>query len=55
MEQRDVGTVGHDFAVKREKIRIDLHAEHGSGPDPHKAIEIYGSRVLPALVRQTTR
>src|SRR5207237_4034095 len=31
MEQRDVGTISHDFAGKREKIRIDLHAEHGSG------------------------
>lgn len=24
-----------------------------SGADPHRAIEVYGSQVLPALTRQT--
>jgi hypothetical protein len=26
-----------------------------SGADPHKAIEIYGGKVLPALAKQTAR
>jgi hypothetical protein len=26
-----------------------------SGADPHKAIEVYGGRVLPALAKATAR
>jgi hypothetical protein len=26
-----------------------------SGADPHKAVEVYGSKVLPALAKQTAR